>query len=377
MAMAKNVNIAVIGTGRRAMNIINHLLNFSERNVCVSAVYEPEPENARMALEKWKSPGAKVCSRPEEAISSPEVDVVMIFTPNYLHKQYILDSLAAGKNVFSEKPLATTISDCQEVLEAQHKSKNWLMTGFVLRYSLAYRKIKELLDSGKFGRIISISATENRATTGGGSSMNNWRRFTKQSGPYILEKCSHDMDLLNWFTGSLPTRVAGFGGLDYFVPENKGIWEKYGKGTFTVNVPAHRLQNPFTTEKDVKDNHVAIIEFRNGVKATFQLTLANAIPDRRMYIACTEGTISLDNDLKYRTLGDPCITTLSYQSDGGHGGADSLMMQEFWDMLKNKKSPYPGALEGLECAVTCIYIDEAMNRRSVIELEPVWKTLGK
>lgn len=377
--MSKNVNIAVIGTGARGRSVVSELLHVSEHKVKITAIYDPDAEHAQMALENWKSPDTRICAQPEDAINAPDVDVVMIFTPNYVHKKYILDAMAAGKNVFSEKPLATTIADCQEICEAQRKSKQWLMTGFVLRYSLVYRKVKELLDSGAFGYVINISASENRETYGGGSSMNNWRRFTEQSGPYILEKCSHDLDLLNWFTQSVPARVAGFGGLDFFIPENKHLWNKYGKETFSKIVPEKKRQCPFSSDKDVKDNHVAIIEYRNGIKATFQLTLANAIPERRMYISCSEGTISLElfsGELKYRTLADPCITTLTFAGDG-HGGGDPIMMTEFWEMLNTGSRPKVGAIEGLECAVTCISIDEAMNSRSVIELDSVWKSLGK
>lgn len=377
--MTRSVNIAVIGTGARGRSVVKELLVTSGNNVKVAAIYDPDSENAQKALELWKSPATITCSDPDAAINAPGVEVVMIFTPNYLHKKYILDAMAAGKNVFSEKPLATTIADCQEICEVQKKSKQWLMTGFVLRYSLLYRKVKELLESGTFGRIINISASENRETYGGGSSMNNWRRFTEKSGPYILEKCSHDLDLLNWFTKSVPTRVAGFGGLDLFVPENKHLWEKYGKETFSKIVPHKYRQCPFSSDKNVKDNHSAILEFRNGIKATFQLTLANAIPERRMYISCSEGTISLElfsGELKYRTLADHCTTILSFPGDG-HGGGDPVMMREFWEMLRDGTRPTVGATEGLECAVSCICIDEAMNRGEVVDIEPVWKSIGK
>lgn len=86
-----------------------------------------------------------------------------------------------------------------------------------------YRKVKELLDTGTFGRIVNISASENRPSAGGGHSMcadYGWRRFRKMSGPYLLEKSSHDLDLLNWFIGSTPLRTAAFCGTDYFIPEN-------------------------------------------------------------------------------------------------------------------------------------------------------------
>ena len=377
--MKEQVNIAVIGPGMRGRYVIKNLLLASKGKVHVQAVYDPDAESVQQAIKEWDVSDAVICKQAAEAINNPLIDWVMIFTPNYLHKQYMLDAFEAGKNVFCEKPLATTIADCKLICDAQHKSKRVLATGFVLRYSMLYRKVKELLTSGDFGKIININASENRETFGGGSSMNNWRRFTEKSGPYILEKCSHDLDLLNWFTESIPTRVAGFGGLDLFVPENKHLWDKYGKETFSKLVPEKRRQCPFSSDKDVKDNHAAVIEYRNGVKAMFQLTLANAIPERRMYISCTEGTISLElfsGELKYRTLADSYVTTLSFAGDG-HGGGDEIMAEELCEVLSSNAAPATGALEGLECAVACIGIDEAMNTNSVVDLEPIWKSLGK
>jgi predicted dehydrogenase len=377
--MQEKINIAVVGAGMRGCDVIKNLLLASKGKVHVQAVYDPDAENVQKAISNWGASDATICEQATEAVNDSSIDWVMIFTPNYLHKQYILDAFAADKDVFCEKPLATTIADCKSICNAQRKSKRVLATGFVLRYSMLYRKVKELLTSGDFGKILSINASENRETFGGGASMNNWRRFTEKSGPYILEKCSHDLDLLNWFTESIPARVAGFGGLDFFVPDNKHLWYKYGKETFSRLVPERRRQCPFSSDKDVKDNHSAVIEYRNGVKAMFQLTLANAIPERRMYISCTEGTISLElfsGKLKYRTLADSYVTTLNFPG-GGHGGGDVIMAKELCDVLLNNATPVTGALEGLECAVACIGIDEAMNTNSVVDLEPVWKSLGK
>ena len=82
----------------------------------------------------------------------------------------------AGKNVFSEKPLATKVEDCQEIFEAHKKSGLLFATGFVLRYSKLYRKVKDLIVSGELGKVLSIDANENITPSHGGYIMMNWRR---------------------------------------------------------------------------------------------------------------------------------------------------------------------------------------------------------
>ena len=95
-------------------------------------------------------------------------------------------------------------------------------TGFVLRYAPLYRKVKELLDTGKFGKIMQIEANEHIPSNHGSHIMRNWRRHTDISGPHILEKCCHDLDLIIWYSQSLPSKIASFASRDFFVPANRG-----------------------------------------------------------------------------------------------------------------------------------------------------------
>ena len=122
--------------------------------------------------------------------------------------------------------------------------------------------------------------------------MRNWRRLTKYAGPHILEKCCHDLDLINWFCESVPTKIASFGSNDLFVPENEFFMEKYGLEEFTSWPDPH--ESPFTSDKDLLDNQVGIMNYRNGIKVMFQATMCNAIPERRMFFSCSEGTMILE-----------------------------------------------------------------------------------
>lgn len=373
------INVAVIGAGGRGCGVTNNLLKDSGGNVKVLSVFDPDKEVAQKTIETWKSPYTKICDSYQEAVDSPGVDWVLVFSPNAYHKENIIYAFEAGKNVFSEKPLATSIEDCQAIYAAHQKTNLIFATGFVLRYAPIYRKAKEILQSGKLGKILSIDANENITPAHGGYIMRNWRRFTKFAGPHILEKCCHDLDLLNWFCESVPTKIASFGSADLFVPANEYLRDKYGDATYSAWPDPHAVESPFTSDKDLMDNQVGIMEYRNGIKVMFQATMSNAIPERRMFFSCTEGTMIIElysGILKYRQIGDEGMTVVDITGDG-HGGGDSYIMKELYDTMINGTAPKCSGNEGLESAVTALAMDQAAKSKEMVDLEPIWKKLNR
>jgi predicted dehydrogenase len=375
----KTINVAVISAGARGRGVTNNLLRDSDDNVKVLAVFDPDKKQCETTLEIWNSPDTAICDTYQEAINTPGVDWVMVFSPNAFHKEHILAGFAAGKNVFSEKPLATKIEDCQEIFEAHQKSGLIFATGFVLRYSKLYRKAKELITSGKLGKVLSIDANENITPAHGGYIMMNWRRLTELAGPHILEKCCHDLDLINWFCDSLPTKIASFGGLDYFVPENQHYMEKHEEGVFDSWPDPHAKDSPFTADKDLMDNQVGIMQYRNGIRVMFQATMSNAIPERRMYFSCTEGTMVVElysSTLKYKRIEDEGETVINFGADG-HGGGDNVIMKELYETMSEGVEPKCSGDEGLESAVVALVLDQAAQTNQMVDLEPIWKKLGR
>lgn len=375
----KIFKVAVVGCGRRGEVVVGNLLRDSGGQVKVAVVYDPDDESFERAVKSWNSSDTVRVATLEEAVEFSEVEWVLVFTPNALHKEVILAAFRAGKNVFAEKPLATTVEDCLEIYNAHKTSGKHFMTGFVLRYSKLTCKVKELLDNGKVGKILSIDANENIRPSHGGYIVNSWRGTKALSGPHILEKCSHDIDLLIWFTRSLPSKVAAFASLDFFKPENEELMMKLPTNTFTHwHGYTDKNGNPFVSPKDIKDNYVSIMQFRNGNKAQFQATMSNEIPERKMFFSCTEGTIILEfysSTVTYQRIGEDRVT-INYGADG-HGGGDSFIMKELYECMITGREPKSSGNEGLESAVTALMIDKAAEAMQVIDLEPIWTMLGR
>jgi len=375
----KTIGAAVIAAGGRSRGVISNLLRDSDRRVKILSLFDPDKAIARQALDGWKSPDTRLCDSYQEAIRTPGVDWVLIFSPNAFHKEQILEAFAAGKHVFSEKPMATTIEDCEAIYRAHHASGRIFSTGFVHRYAPIYRKTREILHSGHLGKILSIDANENISPEHGGYIMTNWRRHTKLAGPHILEKCCHDLDHLNWFVDSLPSRVVAFGGLNFFIPENRRYMDEFGKGTFVSWGDPHGVDCPFTSDKDLMDNYVSILEYRNGVRVQFQATMSNAMPERRVYFSCAEGNLVVElysATIQYRRIGDKEITRLAFTSMG-HGGGDDVLTRELFECMTSGVPPKAGGNEGLESAVVALAIDRSIREKSMVDLEPVWKELKR
>jgi predicted dehydrogenase len=377
------INVGIIGAGQRS-NIARLLFEQSE-NIRLKGIFDPDKSRAaeRIGSLKIKNP-VNICSSYQELTSDPEIDWIMIFSPNIYHCKHIINAIDNQKHVFTEKPLATTIQDCKTIFEACKKSKCKFATGFVLRYSPLYRKTKELLDAGAIGNILSIEANENLSVELGSYIMRNWRRKRKFSGPYILEKCCHDLDLLNWFTNSIPKKVASFGGLNFFKSENDCFVEKYrgadGESPFTSFKDPAGEKSPFTSQKDIVDNQVAIIEYRNNVRATFQSVVSNANHERRMYIAGTEGTMIIElfsSQIILKKIGDQGKTIFNMSQRDGHGGGDRVIMRELSESMLKETLPVTSGQEGLESAITALAIDEARNTNSVVDLNAIWESLNK
>jgi hypothetical protein len=185
--------------------------------------------------------------------------------------------------------------------------------------------------------------------------------------------------LINWFCESVPSKVASFGGTDFFVPENEHFQKKYGEKTFFAWADPHAVESPFTSEKDLMDNQVGIMQYRNGIRVMFQATMSNAIPERRMYFSCSEGTMIVElysRLLKYRKIGDEGCTLIDVSGDG-HGGGDSFIMKELYDTMINGTEPKCSGDEGLESAVTALALDQAARNNTMVDLEPIWKRLGR
>ena len=368
---------SVIGCGKRSKALLEHLFHLNP-GVELKGVFDPDEENAKAALVAGKSADGILYASAEDAIHDPDISWVLVASPNYLHAEHVIGAFKAGKHVFAEKPLATSVADCQAIVEAHEKSNLMFATGFVLRYAEIYQQMKSLLEEGRIGKIISIDANENISPGHGAHIMTNWRRKAEFSGGHIVEKCCHDLDLLNWFVKDIPAKVCAFAGKNMYVPENRELFELQNDGQSAYK-PWYREGNPFTSDNTIEDNLVSIIEYRNGVRAQFQATVSNAIPERRISIQGTEGNIISElysSTLTWKRVDEKEKHSITFTGSNLHGGGDARIMQAFADSMLTHKAPECSGREGILSTVTAISIRDSFKEDKIIKLQPVWKSLG-
>jgi predicted dehydrogenase len=166
----------------------------------VAAVYDPI---ASAAEQRARTFGVdRVCSSLDELCSLPEVDAVDVVTPEHLHLDPVLKSVAAGKHVFVEKPLATDPDDCQRMIDAAAKAERILMVGQILRFETKYAMLKDEVAAERLGKIVSMYARRNRP-------VQDLERYARNHP--AIETAIHDIDLMLWYTQARVWRVRGYG----------------------------------------------------------------------------------------------------------------------------------------------------------------------
>lgn len=132
-------------------------------------------------------------------LEEADIDSVIICTPDHLHVQPTLDSFAAQKHVLLEKPIATTLEDADRIIEAANRASTTFTVGHCLRFDAKYVAIKERIDAGELGHLVSVfTRRQNRMSS-------QDRLLGRVSSQLFLGV--HDYDVINWYLRSSPLSV--------------------------------------------------------------------------------------------------------------------------------------------------------------------------
>ncbi len=156
--MEEPIRVGIIGLGRSGWNIHTRTLKEMKdmyKIVAVSDLIEDRLKEAKETL------GCKIYSDYKELLKDPEVELVVVATPTYLHPICTIDSLKAGKMAVCEKPMATNLKDADEMIKTSKETGSLLTIFQNRRYSKDFLKVKEVMASGKLGKIVQIRITLN------------------------------------------------------------------------------------------------------------------------------------------------------------------------------------------------------------------------
>lgn len=191
------INLAVIGCGligkRRAAEIAK------DSSAKLAYAIDVDEKQTKPLLDLY---GCKTSSDWKLAVHSPDIDAIILSTPNYLAKPIAIAALEAGKDILIEKPFGKNFSESKAILEAAKQSKRFLVvkTGFNHRYHPAIAQAKKMVDEQTIGKLFSIRA---RYGNGGRPGMEKEWRSSKElcGGGELLDQGVHLIDLVQWFAG--------------------------------------------------------------------------------------------------------------------------------------------------------------------------------
>ena len=369
------LGVGVIGFGKRMRQVLGLLIDAAAGTVQVRHVCAATDANQVHANALPDQP--RVSHDYTAMLDDPAIEWVLIGSRNDRHREQAVAALRAGKHVFCEKPVGVSIADCAAVSAAAGDRR--VVVGFVLRYAPLYRHIVRTVRDGGIGRLVSLEFNETLDFNHGGFIMSDWRRHAAVSGGHLLEKCSHDVDVVNWVVDARAARVASFGGLSFFTPEHAEIADRLGPDS--AGRPAYRGWgldvDPFTSEKSVIDHQVAIFEYANGVRASFHTNLNSGLPERRLVLLGTEGAIRADLNygvIEHRRIGHgtETVTTDERATAGLHGGGDGPMVRELLATMTGDADTATPLSTGVAAAVTCLAAERARATGTVVDLAPIW-----
>jgi UDP-N-acetylglucosamine 3-dehydrogenase len=274
-----------------------------------------------------------------DMLADPEIDAVSIVTMWDQHTAPAIAALEAGKHVFLEKPIASTVADAQKITAAGAKAKGNLFIGHICRFNPRYRMAKQQIDAGKIGKIVSLSSRRNIPAA--------WTpEILNKIGP-IVGDAIHDTDLMLWFTGD---RVVS---------------------AYAQTVSVRNLKHP--------DIGQTMYRFAGGATATLETVwcMPEKTPfdiDERMSIIGTEGFIHIQDT--FPNLGIAASekfhspdTTYWPEFDGARGGALKAEFEYFADCTTKRKRPTIGTPEDATAALAAtIAAEESARTGQVVKI---------
>lgn len=391
--------IGVIGCGLRSDSYLFYMRQNYSQPWALAALADPNPVARRIYREN--NPTTSDCREFETGPILLEkmrgnLDAVIIGSPNQMHTESIILALKQKLITLIEKPVVASFRDAVRVWRcAQENPEAKVLIGFVLRYTAFYRRVKEIIDSGRIGRILSISAAEYLDPTLTSNYTRNWRRFDRLAGSFILEKCSHDLDILNMLIGAPARWVSSFGERTFFRPREDAAMRckecryckecLYASQTlepYYLNVGSKEYLKPlipfdndlcvFNSEKDVPDHQVLNLIYENGVTATFTVAMGQPRTTRTIHVCGTDGQIQgdiYDDNISVRSMRGKWENEVIEHDGSSHHGGDSVITQEFIQLLSGEDSKISADLAaGIAALLPAFAAEESRRDRTIVDI---------
>lgn len=191
------LNAAVIGVGNMGQHHARVYYELPEVNLV--AIADRDVKNARILANKYQ---CNLYENYKKMLNQERIDLVSIAVPTPLHKKIAIDVLNSGKHLLLEKPIASTISEAEQIIKIAKRKKLKFTVGHIERYNPAVKKLKEVINQDKLGKIISIVIKR----------VGTYPQRFKDAN-VIVDLAVHDLDIINCLFGNkVPNNISVLGG---------------------------------------------------------------------------------------------------------------------------------------------------------------------
>ncbi len=343
------VRYGVIGSGMMGIEHINNIAVLDGAEVV--AIADPDERSRTLGLAAAGT-ATNVFSDYRALLDWDGCDAVVIATPNHTHAQILLDALATDLHVLVEKPLCSTVEDCQKVLAAAEGRPGIVWVGLEYRYMPPIARLLAEVRAGAVGSVRMVAIREHRFPFL--VKVGNWNRFSRYTGGTLVEKACHFFDLMNLVTGAEPVRVMASGGQD-----------------------VNHLDEEYEGERpDMLDNAYVIVEYDSGARALLDLCMFAEGSKNEQEIAVTGDRGKVEAFVPEGTVRIGSRDTIAPEEElveddrirypGLHHGSSYLEHLDFLAAVTGGRAP----AVGLEAGLRAVAVGAAAHR-SIAEGRPI------
>ncbi len=382
----KKVKLVLIGAGDRGTTYLDLGADTCPEMMEVVGVADPDPVRRNYIKNKFSIPDERTFEWGEDLLALPKfADAAIIATQDQKHYDLAIKAISAGYELLLEKPASVTPEECLSIADYANEKGVRVVVCHVLRYTPFFRLLKDIIDSGRIGKVMNIIHIECVGNVHQSHSYvrGNWRN-SETSSPMILAKSCHDLDVIQWLLGEKCTRLQSFGSLSYFVKENKpegapefcymgcpvaetcpyNAIKIYKERNFPAFVSTATKKHEPTDEdiinaitntdygrcvfdcpNNVVDHQVVNLEYESGATVSFTMSAFNK-GGRKLRIMGTKGEVNAEMSDDHITLFDfitrkeekiPVLNAVLDETiKGGHGGGDQGIIKAFCELLLDK-----------------------------------------
>ena len=412
----KQLRVIVLGAGQRGQTYTDVMADLPEQ-FRVVGVAEPVQANRDYIQKKHDIPTENCVSSWEELLNRPcFADIAIIATQDKMHYAPAMKALELGYHLLLEKPVAPTAKECMDIWRQAERYGRKVVVCHVLRYTSFYSKVKQLLEEGVIGDVMTIVHTEGVGNLHQSHSFvrGHWGN-EEDSAPMLLAKSCHDVDLLQWLMDDRCENVQSFGSLRYFRAENapagapqrcidgcphgeicyynavklyledkKNLWFRGAATGLVAPTDEDVLRALQTTQygqcvfqcnNDVVDHQVVNLEFAKGGTVSFTMSAFNK-GGRKSNIMGTKGEMFLDFEADEIKIF--CFDTRQFEiintrtgAVSGHGGGDDGIVSALYDYLTGVKTADQVSEIGISCRnhLLVFAAEQARQQKTVIRAD--------